>query len=132
MKAKKLGGMAALIGSLALVSMPASAQEANFYVSGSLGQMEAREACDDVIISCDDKDTAWRHFAGYQFHPNFAVELGYADLGEVSASAPGLNASVEATALDLVAVGSIPLGDRFSLFGKVGAYRGEAEGRASA
>lgn len=131
MNGKRLVGIAALIGSLASVSMPASAQEANFYVGGSLGQMEAKEACDGVIISCDDKDTAWRIFAGYRFHPNFAVELGYADLGEVSASAPGINASVEATALDLAAVGIVPLGDRFSLFGKIGVYRGESDGTAN-
>jgi OOP family OmpA-OmpF porin len=59
------------------------------------------------------------------------VELGYADLGEITASGPGGNASAEANAWDLVGVGILPLGNNFSLYGKAGFYRGEVDGQVN-
>src|SRR5579864_1294846 len=35
--------------------------------------------------STDDSGSAWKVFGGVQFHPNFAIELAYLDLGEVTA-----------------------------------------------
>ena len=87
----------------ALVSAPAAAQMgmSSVYVGGSLGQSEAKDACEG-FANCDEKDTAWKVFAGFQLTPMFGVELGYTDLGEVSA--PGISA--ETTAWDLSAAGS--------------------------
>jgi OmpA-OmpF porin, OOP family len=31
----------------------------------------------------EDSDTAVKLFAGFNFNPNFAVEFGYVDLGEI-------------------------------------------------
>ena len=66
-------------------------------------------------MSCDDKDTAWKILGGYQFNRHFAVELGYTDLGEASASGFGVNAAIEATAFEVVAVGIVPIADKFSV-----------------
>lgn len=109
--------------------MPAAAQETGFYVGASIGQSEFKDACSDLPagFSCDEKDTAWKIFGGYQFNRHFAAELGYNDLGEVSASGFGLTAATEVTAWELVAVGSFPVVDRFSVYGKLGAYRAETE-----
>lgn len=113
----------------ALVSAPAAAQMgmSSVYVGGSLGQSEAKDACEG-FAGCDEKDTAWKIFAGFQLTPMFAVELGYTDLGEVSA--PGISA--ESTAWDLSAIAAFPIGEAFSLYGRLGGYRAETEARAGA
>jgi hypothetical protein len=68
--------------------------------------------------------------------PQFGVELGYADFGENTASGVisgvAVNGTAEMTAWDLVGVGSIPFGDRFAAYGKLGFYRGDVDVRATA
>jgi OOP family OmpA-OmpF porin len=78
-------------------------------------------------VSCDDEDTAWKILGGYQFNKNFAVEFGYTDLVEVSGGGAVGNFSTEATAFELVAVGMMPLADRFSVYGKIGMYRADVD-----
>ena len=110
-------------------ALPAAAQDTGFYGGLSLGQSQAKDTCDDVAagVSCDDKDTAWRVLGGYQFNRHFALEVGYTDLGEVSARAGAVNIGVESSALELVGVASWPLAQGFSAYGKVGLYRGETD-----
>ena len=115
-----------------LFASTAWSQEAGFYLGASIGQSKAKDFCDDSGgFSCDDKDTAWKILAGYQFSRYIAAEFGYTDLGEVTASGvvSGVNVSgsVVATAFELVAVGSFPVMDRLSLYGKLGLYRAETE-----
>ena len=115
-----------LASALAFTS-PAFAQG---YVGASIGKTDVKDGCTGVSapgVSCDDEDTSWKIFGGYQFNRNFALELGYADLGEVKASGPGGTATIEVTAFELVGVGMLPLGNNFSLYGKVGLYRAETE-----
>ena len=113
------------IGALAFAGSAAAQQPSmsSFYIGGTIGQAEYKDGCSG-IADCDEKDTAWRILGGYQFNRYFAAELGYHDLGE--ASAPG--ASVEGTAWELVGIGSYPIVDKFSVYGKLGLYRGELEG----
>jgi len=126
----------------AAFALPAAAQmnTGALYAGLSIGQSKFSDACEGSVpagftVTCDDKDTAWRIFGGYQFHPNIGVEIGYADLGRAQAtvSSGGLSATakVEATAFDAVAVGSWPINQAFSLYGKLGLYHGEAKLTAS-
>jgi opacity protein-like surface antigen len=102
--------------------------EAGWYVGGSVGQSKIDCSTGGVAgVSCDDSDTAFRVLGGYQFNKYLGAELGYADLGKATLSAAGLSASVEAKAWDLVAVGRVPVADRFSLFGKLGMYRADSD-----
>ena len=118
----------------AAMALPASAQQrfdsSAAYLGLSVGQSKFSDACEGAggVITCDNKDTAFRIFGGYQFHPNIAVELGWADLGKATASGFGVTATAEASAFDLVGVLSWPIGNAFSIYGKVGLYHGEAEG----
>lgn len=102
------------------------APDRGWYLGGSIGEAEMKDWCNGVTVGCDKKDSTWRLFGGYQINRHFGVELGYADLGEVSISGPAVSASAEATAWDLVGVASIPFG-RFAAYGKLGAYRGEVD-----
>lgn len=94
-------------------------------------------------LSIDDTDTSWKIFAGYRFHPNFAVELGYVDLGKASFNAnvavgangvtPGsANGSIKSRAVTLDAVGILPFAHNFEVFGKLGGYYARATSDESA
>jgi OOP family OmpA-OmpF porin len=138
-KAKAGLGVVALASAVAFAG-PAFAQDTGFYVGGALGQSSADVDCTGTI-SCDDKDNSWKILVGYQFNRNFSLEFGYADLGAATATTPpipfppfgtipGANLKIETTTWELVGVGSVPIADRFSIYGKVGLYRADTETRA--
>ena len=54
-----------------------------------LNQQNAPSTLSVNAINVDDSDTAWSLHAGYRFHPNLAVELGYMDLGNRSVDIRG-------------------------------------------
>jgi OOP family OmpA-OmpF porin len=111
------------------LALPALAQNrfdqalSSAYVGGDVGQAKYKDGC-GITPNCDDKDTSWGLFAGYQFNRNLGAEVGYHDLGSISA--PG--ASIDGRAFELVGVGSLPLTNAFSVYGKLGGYRGELKG----
>ena len=118
------------------VAPPAAAQDLHrFYAGASIGQTTASDGCSGIIlpgITCNDSDTAWRILGGYQIDRNFAVELGYHDFGKVKAAGFGVNGEVTANVWELVAVGTLPLRNRFSVYGKLGGYRGDTQLRSNA
>jgi len=91
----------------------AMAADQGFYVGGNVGASKA-----DVSGAGEIKDTptTWGVYGGYDFTRNFAVELGYQDLGKTKAA--GLESKNEAISVDLV--GKYPVTERFDLYGKVG------------
>lgn len=108
------------------LAAPAMAQMSmsSVYAGGAIGQAEYKDGC-GITPGCDDKDTSWGLFAGYQFNRTLGAEVGYHDLGSISA--PG--ASVDGKALELVGVAAWPIGGGpFSVYGKLGGYRGELKG----
>ena len=125
-------------------SSPALAQQAQdsgFYAGGALGQAKAKDACSGITGAgftggCDDKDTAWKIFGGYQFNRHFGAEVGYVDLGEFTANgtiagAPA-SASAEAKGFEVVGVGMIPFTQQLSAYGKAGLFRWDVDSRATA
>ena len=104
---------------------PATAQTSwsDVYLGATIGQSKFKDGCGG-FGDCDDEDTAWRIFGGYQFNRYFAAELGYHDLGEASASA----GASEGTAWEILGVASYPFTNQFSVYGKLGGYRGDLEG----
>jgi len=131
MKMKKI--TIALMGlAAAAAALPAAAQMRapalnSFYVGATVGRSDAGNCEAPAGISCDTKDTAWRILGGYQFHRNFAAELGYHNLGDVKFSATGVSAKVATSAWELVGVGMLPFANQFSAYGKLGAYRAKSE-----
>lgn len=137
MKINKNVLAAALGGAALALSFPAAAQTERSYVGLSAGLAQASERCDVPHISCDNNDQAWKVFAGYHFNRTLAIELGIGNLGETerrSADAAGVafNSSVESRAIELLGVASLPVGNRFSVYGKLGFYRAETDAVASA
>jgi OOP family OmpA-OmpF porin len=72
----------------------------------------------------EQQDTAYKIFGGYQFNRNFALEAGYFNLGKFTYRAANgantLNGTYEVEGLNLDLVGTIPLSERFSAFGRFG------------
>jgi OOP family OmpA-OmpF porin len=121
---------AALVGACG----PASAQ-AHWYIGVTLGSSNATLTADIVpvtgatssIFLTDSREPGFKVFAGYRVNRYFAVEGGFAWLGEfqattqVTAPAPGtLNADIRVIGLYFDAVGILPIGERFAAFAKVG------------
>ena len=106
--------LASLAIASTLIAAPAGAQmktpDAHFYGGFGLGRTENNAG------TVDKKDEGWKLFGGYQVNRNFAVEGGYADLGQ--AAIPG--AVLDTSAWFAHAVGILPINEQFGLFGKLG------------
>jgi OOP family OmpA-OmpF porin len=104
------------------------AQDGGFYLGGALGQAKFKEWCNIPGADCKDTDTNWKLFGGYRFNRYVAAEATYVDWGEVTASvASGAQALARQHSYGLAAVGTLPLGERFELFGKAGFVMTEQE-----
>lgn len=109
--------MAASVLSLALAGTTAHAQSG--YVSASVGQA-------DYDISGFDEGTSFKLTGGMQINENFALEGSYINFGEAEDDiAPVWTA--EATGFNLAAVGTLPINEKFDVFGKVGMLFWDAE-----
>jgi OOP family OmpA-OmpF porin len=101
--------------------------DTSLYIGGAVGGSRFKHGCEDVPVSCDRTDTAWKAFVGYQFTPNIGIEAGYVDMGKVTANGPFGGGFVDANAkvrgVELVAVGTYPITNQFAVYGKLGAIR---------
>ena len=128
----------ALAGFAVICSTSVMAQETpGFYLGGSLGGTRSHfnnDAYNNRAISSgftlnssrvDNKDTGGKVFGGYQLNPNFAVEGGYFDLGRHSysgtTSGGAYSGNTRSHGLNLDLVGTLPVTDRLSVLGRVGA-----------
>ena len=91
-----------------------SMADRHWYIGGHVGQADWDRA--------NDEDTSIRLLGGYQFNKSVAAEFGYTDLGSVAGG------SAKGKAFDLVGVGTIPLGNRFGVYGKLGFAWSEIKG----
>ena len=116
-----------------LAAANASAQESRGgYMGASIGEAYYKHTCEGAPagITCNNDDTAWRVFGGYQFKPSFALELGFHMLGNIGAqgSAPGMvTQTADVRALDVVYVGSWAMSNRLALITKLGLYFGKLQ-----
>lgn len=130
-RAKAALGVIGLVSAIALAA-PALAQDVpGLYIGGAVGQSEADGDC-PAGFSCDFKDSSWKVFGGYHFNRNFALEGFYANVGEIQLQSGAVTATGEMTAFGVTAIGVLPLGERFSLFGKAGLSFTEQKFSASA
>jgi len=111
----------------------ALAQDTGFYVGAALGQSSYREACADFnrvagtggnAFTCTREDTAGKLFAGWRFLRYLAAEVSYIDYGEAKATSAVAGAPATGTskvkAAGISALGILPVGERFSILGRLG------------
>ena len=135
---KRQLSLLALAGLAVVCSTSVIAQDApGWYAGGSLGSTRANfnnDAINNQFVannfainstSTNNRSTGGKLFSGYQFTPNFALEGGYFDLGRFNYSGVTTggtyNGDTRARGLNLDLVGTLPLSDRFSVLGRVGA-----------
>ncbi len=121
-----------------MVTPLVQAEAPNWYIGGNAGRTAA--TIDDARIASSllssgftttsisdrDRDSGYRLYAGYQFNRYWALEGGYFDLGKFGYTANtvplgSLTGDIRLKGLNLDLVGTLPLSDRFSLLGRVGA-----------
>jgi len=120
----------AALFALAAASTPALSQDTGWYGGLGIGQSTFVGACDGISSpdSCEEKDTAWKIFGGYQFNRNFAGEFGYTDLGKTTLSLAGFgSASNAVTGFELTGVGSVPVNEQLSVYGRLGFFLWNAD-----
>lgn len=115
----------------------AFAQNSGFYGGIGLGQSKIKLDRGDFrtdppgTVTFDEKDTAWKFFAGHKFHPNFAAEVSYTDFGKAQATFTEAGVSergdYKASSLALWGVGMAPIATGFSALGKIGLSSNEAK-----
>ncbi len=99
-----------------------SAQAAEWYVGGSIGGTEWRA---DTPLS-DKSDTGGKLFVGVGLHTNFAIELGWADLGGAKVANVIPTGSIKGDGAFIDLVGRLPVANNFSLMARVGAFNGRS------
>jgi len=145
MKASRLTGMLGLVA-LALIASPqAMAQDSGWYLGLNVGKSKAK--IDDeklvngivgsgfTLTTLNDRDssTGYKFFGGYSFNKYFAFESGYFDLGKfgydaTTLPAGTLNGEIKVKGFNFDAVLSLPLTEKFSVFGRVGVDRAKTSG----
>jgi OOP family OmpA-OmpF porin len=120
---KKIAAAAAL---LIASSAALAAQPNTFYAGLDAGRTKVNDI--------SGRDTSVGAFVGYNFHQNFAVEGGLRRLADYDIKVSGVGGSgsfVGGTArvdqAHLSVVGSLPVGESFSVFGRLGLNRLEAK-----
>ncbi|HEY4999447.1 MAG TPA: outer membrane beta-barrel protein [Usitatibacter sp.] len=88
----------------------------------------------------DSTDSAWKVFGGFRVNDMLAIEASYVDLGQSTLTThtvtPGLAAGAvrldrKISGFGVDAVLSAPVAPRFTVFGRVGAFRSRLEADAS-
>jgi len=145
MKIARAFGMAASLGALALTASPSAfADDAGWYTGFNAGQSRAKiddtRIADGLLddgfstpsISNDDLHFGFKAYGGYAFNRYFALESGYFNLGRFGFTADTLPAGslrgdIKLQGANFDAVGSVPLGDKFSLFARAGVNYADAK-----
>lgn len=87
-------------------------------------------------VNEDERGNAYKAFIGMPLSPNWAVEAGYFDLGRFgfdAATSPAgtVTGSTRIQGLNLDLVGTLPITERWSLLGRVGAAYAKTKGSFS-
>ena len=108
---------------LALTPLTAFA-DGGFYVGGSLGSASLTEDFSGFAVDTDS--TSFRLIAGWQFNDYFSLEGGYHNFGDFDQTfdvgGTPVEVSLKADGFTLGGTGNIPLGEKFALFGRAGAF----------
>jgi len=103
------------VPSISMAQMTLKGPDSGWYIGGNLGQSD--------VDRLSDGDTSFKILGGYQINKNFAAELGYTDFGKVESG----GTTAKGNAWELVGVGTLPINDKFSVFGKLGFAMGEGD-----
>jgi OOP family OmpA-OmpF porin len=134
-----------------LFTLPAAADQAGWFVGMSLGKSEPRfeSAPIQSIPTREDRENGYKLWGGYKFNRNFGAEVSYLESGKLTQSgfsdipcpagspvcpaAPSQAYSqfIRSKGVQLVGTGSLPLTNKFGVFGKLGAVHADTENQCT-
>src|SRR5476649_125336 len=137
MKIEKALGMVTLAALISTMSLKALADDSGWYVGFNAGQSRSKiddsRIADDLLlngftttsIGNENRHFGFKTFGGYEFNRYFALESGYFNLGRFgfradTLPAGSLHGDIKIQGANFDAVGSLPIGDKFSLFARAG------------
>lgn len=132
----------AILASLATPSFAQEQVSEGWYLGAGAGQSRAdidnaritRNLTDNGFavqsLTNDDRSKAYKGYIGYQMNKYLALEGGYFDLGNfgytaTTTPAGTLTGDADIRGINLDLVGTLPLTERFSAFGRIGVTRAE-------
>jgi OmpA-OmpF porin, OOP family len=89
-------------------------EDAGFYLGASVGEAT------DKVGEFEDSGTSFKITGGYSFNRYLAAELAYIDAGTLEDRIDDIDATIESAGIVAAVLGKVPLGEYFSLFGKLG------------
>lgn len=92
------------------------------YFGGSFGSSEASDYC-PIASGCEDTDSSWKGFAGYNVTEMLAAEVAYTNIGDFHKNGTASDVS----AFSVSGVANIPVNGSFGVFGKAGLSRWSSE-----
>lgn len=108
----------AIAAALAVLASSSFAADANkFYVGGDIGSTK---------LDGFDRETSYGGFAGYNITSTVAVEVGYRRL----ASYDDFGGDLDLNQTAISAIGSLPVGNGFGIYGRLGYNRVEVKASA--
>lgn len=109
----------------AFVATPAMAD--GLYAALDVGQSSGKDICTGLpagVTGCKDTGTLIRGAVGTQITPMWGAEVSYGSYGKESAGTVfGTSIDWQASGLQVSGTGTFPLGNAFSLIGKLGIAR---------
>ncbi len=115
-----------MLAAVLVVSTPAPADDGKkFYAGLAAGSANTQDFCDgaaEIGFSCDDSSSAFRIFGGFQVSRAMSLELGYVDLGKVGGSSGATNISLLTDGFDVSALFGLPIGNKVTLYTRLGLY----------
>lgn len=124
MKAYKMIATSIITFSLVLASSPDATAAEGWYLGGAFGKAFVDETIVGNQLKADS--SAYRFYGGYAFNHNFGVEFSYINFGTfrdtVNLGGVSVPVSAKADGFSFAAVGTLPLGERFSATARFGFY----------
>lgn len=115
-----------LVASIAFASLGVHAEQ--LYLGASVGQATYE---DDGMADVDES-TGFSMILGYQASPNFALEAAYVDFGSADFEHDLVTGEVEASTIALSGRVIAPLGEKASVYARVGMHKWDGEGTVHA
>ena len=143
MKIARTSALISLASLAVLASSAVVADDSGWYGGANIGRSSATidnaritsglasSGLNTTSIANRDRDTAYKIYGGYQFNPYIGLEGGYFDLGKFGFKANTLplgtlDGNIRLRGVNLDAVGTLPLSEKFSALGRIGINHAQA------
>ncbi len=121
------GAVLALSAGAAFAQSSSSENDRGFYAGAGLGQFNVKvHGIAGTLDEFDSDDLSWKIFAGYRLNRYLALEGAYVNFGEptddFSTAGSRGDYSIRLSGFAPYVVGTLPLGESFEAFAKLGYY----------